>query len=144
MPEFLLDTNVVSELRRAKKCDPSVAAWQAAQLVESCYLSVISLMEIKLGVELAKRRDAVGANALARWYEGQVKTGFAGRILGVDEFVAEECAALHAKQTRPFRDALILATAKVHRLTVVTRNEIDFIDEGTHVLNPWNFLRSVR
>ena len=144
MPEFLLDTNVVSELRRAKKCDPSVAAWQAAQLVESCYLSVISLMEMRLGIELVKRRDAVGANALARWYEGQVKTGFAGRILGVDEFVAEECAALHAKRTRPFRDTLILATAKVHRLTVVTRNEIDFIDEGTLVLNPWNFLKSVR
>ena len=144
MPEFLLDTNVVSELRRAKKCDPSVAAWQASQLVESCYLSVISLMEIRLGIELAKRRDAVGANVLARWYEGQVKIGFAGRILGVDESVAEECAALHAKRTRPFRDALILATAKVHRLTVVTRNEVDFVDEGTAVLNPWNFLKSVR
>ena len=144
MPEFLLDTNVVSELRRAKKCDPSVAAWQASQLVESCYLSVISLMEIRLGIELAKRRDAVGANVLARWYEGQVKIGFAGRILGVDESVAEECAALHAKRTRPFRDALILATAKVHRLTVVTRNEVDFADEGTAALNPWNFLKSVR
>lgn len=144
MPEFLLDTNVVSELRRAKKCDPSVATWQASQLVESCYLSVISLMEIRFGIELAKRRDAVGANALARWYEGQVKTGFAGRILGVDEFIAEECAALHAKRTRPFRDALILATAKVHRLTVVTRKEVDFVDEGTTVLNPWNFLKSVR
>lgn len=141
MPEFLLDTKVVSELRRGKKCDPSVAAWQKSQLVESCYLSVISLMEIRLGIELAKRRDAVGAKALARWYEGQVKNVFAGRILGVDEFVAEECAALHAKRTRPFRDALILATAKVHRLTVVTRNEGDFIDAGTPVINPWNFLK---
>jgi predicted nucleic acid-binding protein len=129
MPEFLLDTNVVSELRRAKKCDPSVAAWQKSQLVESCYLSVISLMEIRLGIELAKRRDAVGAKALARWYEGQV---------------AEECAALHATRTRPFRDALILATAKVHRLTVVTRNEVDFVDAGTPVLNPWNSLNAVR
>ena len=141
MPEFLLDTNVVSELRRGKKCDPSVAAWQKSQLVESCYLSVISLMEIRLGIELAKHRDAVGAKALARWYEGQVKNVFAGRILGVDEFVAEECAALHAKRTRPFRDALILATAKVHRLTVVTRNVGDFIDAGTPVINPWNFLK---
>ena len=144
MPEFLLDTNVVSELRRAKKCDPSVAAWQKSQLVESCYLSVISLMEIRLGIELARRRDAVGAKALARWYEGQVKTGFAGRILGVDGSVAEECAALHATRTRPFRDALILATARVHRLTVVTRNEVDFVDAGTPLLNPWNFLNAVR
>jgi predicted nucleic acid-binding protein len=137
MPDFLLDTNVVSELRRGAKCDAGVAAWQANQALDSCHLSVVSLMEIRLGIELARRRDPQQATVLQRWYHSKVRAAFSSRTLTVTAEIAEKCAELHALRPRPFRDSLILATALVHNLVVVTRNTKDFIDSPAHVLNPW-------
>ncbi len=137
MPDFLLDTNVVSELRRGAKCDARVAAWQAAQSLEVCHLSVISLMEIRLGIELARRRDPKHGEILQTWYDTKVRPAFSKRMLPVTPEIAEKCAVLHAERTRPFRDSLILATALIHNLVVVTRNTKDFIDSPAQVLNPW-------
>lgn len=137
--KYLLDTNVVSELRRKEKCDPSVQEWQEAHDPRDCGISVICLMEIKLGIALAAKRDAGHGKALEAWYETRVKPGFAGRILPVTLAVAEACALLHARRPRPFRDALIAATALVHGLEVVTRNVEDFA--GASVVNPWEWRR---
>lgn len=137
MPDFLLDTNVVSELRRGAKCDARVAAWQAAQSPEACHLSVISLMEIRLGIELARRRDPKHGQILQTWYATKLRFAFSKRTLPVTPEIAEKCAELNAGRTRPFRDSLILATALIHNLVVVTRNTKDFIDSPAHVLNPW-------
>ena len=135
---FLLDTNVVSELRKASRCDLRVAAWQAAQKPEACFLSAITLLEIRLGIELARKKDPNKAEDLEAWLEGRVKQGFDGRILPVDGAVGEMCGRMHADRPRSFRDGLILATAVVHQLTVVTRNVRDFADGGVNVFNPWD------
>jgi predicted nucleic acid-binding protein len=135
---FLLDTNVVSELRKASRCDTRVAAWQAAQKPETCFLSTITLLEIRLGIELARARDREKANVLETWVEQRVKPGFGGRILPVDQAIAEACGRMHAQRPRSFRDRLILATAAVHQLTMVTRNVKDFADDGVQMINPWD------
>ena len=137
MPDFLLDTNVVSELRRGAKCDARVAAWQAAHSPSVCHLSVISLMEIRLGIELVRRRDPKHGEILQSWYDTKVRSAFSKRTLPVTPEIAEKCAELHAERTRPFRDSLILATALSHNLTVVTRNTKDFSDSAARILNPW-------
>jgi len=134
---YLLDTNVVSELRRREKCDPLVKKWQQSHDPLDCFLSVISLMELKLGIEIAMGRDQKSGVVLREWYEQRVKTGFSDRILPVTASVAEACAFLHAKRPRPFRDALIAATARVHGLEMVTRNVKDFAGAGIAVVNPW-------
>jgi len=135
--KYLLDTNVVSELRRREKCDSQVKKWQQSHDPLDCFLSVISLMELKLGIEIAMGRDQKSGAILLEWYERRVKAGFAERILPVTASVAEVCALLHAKRPRPFRDALIAATARVHGLEMVTRNVKDFADAGIAVVNPW-------
>ncbi len=135
---FLLDTNVVSELRKASRCDARVAAWQAAQDRDACFISVITLLEIRLGIELARASDRKKAHVLETWLEQRVKPGFGGRILPVDQAVAEACGRMHAQRPRSFRDGLILATAAVHQLTVVTRNVKDFADDGVQMINPWD------
>ena len=135
---FLLDTNVVSELRKAARCHVRVAAWQAAQKPEACFLGAITLLEIRLGIELARKKDRNMAKGLEAWLEGRVKRSFAGRILAVDEAVGDMCGRLHAERPRSFRDGLILATAAVHQLAVVTRNVKDFADGGVKVINPWD------
>lgn len=134
---FLLDTNVVSELRKASRCHPCVTAWQEKQKPGACFLSAVTLMEIRLGIELARRNDSDKARVLEGWLEQRVRPGFAGRILAIDEAVAEACGRLHAVRPRSFRDGLILATAAVHGLAVVTRNTADFTDGGVMVINPW-------
>lgn len=101
-------------------------------------MSVISLLELKLGIELEARKNTEFAARLALWYEKRVKTTFQDRILPVDLRIAETCAQLHATRTRPYRDSLLAATALVHGLTVVTRNTADFADAGLKLLNPWN------
>lgn len=135
--KYLLDTNVVSELRRREKCDPLVKIWQQSHDPLDCFLSVISLMELKLGIEIVMRRDQKSGEILRAWYEQRVKAGFSERILPITAPVAEDCAILHAKRPRPFRDALIAATARVHGLEMVTGNVKDFEDAGIVVVNPW-------
>jgi predicted nucleic acid-binding protein len=136
---FLLDTNVVSELRkvRAGKADAQVDAWARAVPAASLFLSVIVVQELEIGVLLAERRDAVKGAILRVWLEGHVLPAFSGRILPVDLGVCRRSAPLHVPNPRPTRDGLIAATALVHGLTVVTRNVGDFQPTGVAVFNPW-------
>ena len=134
---YLLDTNVVSELRKAKRADRNVTTWAGSVPTTSLFLSVITILEIDTGILLVERRDPPQAVLLCAWLEGQVLPAFAGRILAVDTVMARSCAKLHVPDRRSDRDALIAATALIHGLTVVTRNTDDFKDMGVELLNPW-------
>ena len=135
----LLDTNVVSELRKAKsgKADAGVIAWAAGLPASELFLSAISVLELEMGVLLVERRDAAQGVVLRSWLDKHVLPAFAERILPVDTAVARRCARLHVPDPRAERDALIAATALVRDLTVVTRNVGDFEATGVRLLNPW-------
>jgi predicted nucleic acid-binding protein len=137
---LLLDTNVVSELRkvRAGKADPHVAAWAQTVPAGSLFVSVIVIQELEIGTMLAERRHPAQGAILRAWLEGQVLPTFAGRILPVDMAVVRRSAMLHVPNPQPFRDAFIAATALVHGMTVVTRNVSDFAPTGVALLNPWD------
>lgn len=136
---YLLDTNVVSELRKAKsgKADAGVIAWAAGLPASELFLSAISVLELEMGVLLVERRDAAQGVVLRSWLDKHVLPAFAERILPVDTAVARRCARLHVPDPRAQRDALIAATALVRDLTVVTRNVGDFEATGVRLLNPW-------
>lgn len=137
---FVLDTNVVSELRRAKagRADRNVVRWAARVPAELLFVSAITILELETGVLLVQRRDTKQGALLRAWLDQQVLTAFSGRVLPVDTAVALRCAALHVPDPRSERDALIAATAMVHGMTVVTRNVADFAATGAPLLNPWN------
>lgn len=135
---YLLGTNVLSEMRRQDKMDVRVKSWADAVAVGDLYLSVITLLEIELGVLSVSRRDKAQAAILRRWIDTRVLPSFAGRILSVDATVVLRCAQLHVPDPRPELDALIAATALVHGLQVVTRNVADFRPMGVKLLNPWD------
>ena len=139
---FLLDTNVISELRRPDKADRNVVAWAGTIPATSFFLSAISILEIELGVLLIARKDAAQGAVLRAWIDDQILPRFDGRILAVDTAVAQRCARLHVPDPRAERDALIAATAMVHGLTVVTRNVADFEPVGVALLNPWEAQRA--
>jgi len=136
---FLLDTNVVSELRKIRlgKADASVAAWADSLESTDLYLSVITVQELETSVLLAERRDPVQGAVLRAWLNDQVLPTFAGRILPVDTAVALRSARLHVPNQRPVLDALIAATALVHGMTVATRDVADFEQTGARTINPW-------
>lgn len=136
---YLLDTNVVSELRKAKagKADENVAAWAGSAPATSLFLSAITILELEMGVLLIERRDPAQGTLLRTWLDAHVLPAFAGRILPVDTAVAQRCAKLHVPDPRSDRDALIAATALVHGMTVVTRNMADFAATGVELFNPW-------
>jgi predicted nucleic acid-binding protein len=136
---FLLDTNVVSELRKARagRADENVTSWAASMSVASMFVSVITIQELEIGVLLAERRDPPQGAVLRRWLEEQVLPAFTERIIAVDTAVARRSAMLHVPDPRPVRDALIAATALVHGLSVVTRNVTDFAPTGTKIIDPW-------
>lgn len=136
---FLLDTNVVSELRKVAegKADANVAAWQTGVDELACFLSVITVQELETGVLRIERRDPVQGRRLRDWLEQRVIPAFAGRILPIDQAVALQCAQLHVPDPRPAHDALIAATALVHGMTLVTRNSSDFAPMGVAVVDPW-------
>lgn len=136
---YLLDTNVVSELRKVKagRADPNVAAWARRVLTTELYLSVVTVQELELGLLLKGRQDAAQGRALRTWLEGQVLPAFAGRILPVTVAIARQCAALNVPQPKPERDGLMAATALVHGLTLVTRTGQDFQGTGVTLLDPW-------
>jgi predicted nucleic acid-binding protein len=134
---YLLDTNVVSELRKAKKADPKVSLWAQTLPAASLYISVISILELQIGILLMERRDRKQGEALRAWMDAYVLPAFLGRILAIDVAVAQRCAALLVPDPRSDRDALIAATALVHGMTVVTRNVRHFQPMGVVVLNPW-------
>ena len=134
---YLLDTNIISELRKGKSAERSVTMWAQAMPTASLYLSVVSVLELEIGALLVERRDRKQGPILRAWIEGHVLPSFSGRILAIDTVVAQRCALLHVPNPRSDRDALIAATALVHGMTVVTRNVSDFQATGVPVLNPW-------
>lgn len=137
---YLIDTNVVSELRKVKagRADPNVAAWARRVLTTELHLSVVTVQELELGLLLKEGQDAAQGRALRTWLEGQVLPAFAGRILPVTVAIARQCAALNVPQTKPERDGLMAATALVHGLTLVTRNIQDFQGAGVTLFDPWH------
>ncbi|GAC1420633.1 MAG: type II toxin-antitoxin system VapC family toxin [Burkholderiaceae bacterium] len=139
---FVLDTNVVSELRKAKtgRAHTGVVTWAAGVPVGALFLSAISILELEMGILLLERRDANQGSVLRSWMDEHVVPAFAGRILAVDGDVALRCARLHVPDPRAERDALIAATALVHGMSVVTRNVVDFASTGVAVINPWDMM----
>jgi len=133
---FLLDTNVVSELRKSERCDPAVRRWFDGLTDEEVFLSVLTIGEIRRGIEAVRRRDATSARALDEWLD-VLTTDHAERILGVDRRVAEEWGRLNVPDPLPAIDGLLAATARVHSLTLATRNVGDVKRTGVAVMNPF-------
>ena len=140
---FVLDTNVVSELRkvRAGKADANVTAWTESVDAADLFVSAITIMELELGVLSIERTGATQGAMLRSWLEQHVLPEFTSRTLPVDTAVALRCACLHVPDKRGERDALIAATALVHGMTVVTRNVADFKLTGAAILNPWEAMQ---
>lgn len=136
---FLLDTNVISELRKVKsgKADTNVVAWASSVSATRLFISVITVLELETGVLLIERRDPMQGAVLRTWLNAHVYPAFSDRILLVDTAVAQRCARLHVPDPKSDRDALIAATALVHDMTIVTRNTNDFNLTGAELLNPW-------
>ena len=136
---FVLDTNVVSELRKLGdgRADARVTAWIAGQDAASLYISALTLMELEIGVLRIERRDARQGRRLRRWIDRHVLPEFRERTLPVDSAVALKCAKLHVPDPRAERDALIAASAMVHGMTVVTGNLADFEATGVALIDPW-------
>ena len=137
---YLLDTNVISELRKAKssQVNQNVITWAKDISPSSMFLSVITILELETGILLIERRDPrQGAVLLRSWLNTHVFPTFCERILPVDVAVAQHCAKLHVPNPSSDRDAIIAATALVHGMIVVTRNLCDFERTGVTLLNPW-------
>ncbi|WIY83036.1 type II toxin-antitoxin system VapC family toxin [Propionimicrobium sp. PCR01-08-3] len=135
---YLLDTNVISEIRKpARRANPEVRAWLADQAPLDLYVSVISIMEIEIGIGRLRRHDRAQASRLDAWLNHGLLEEFAGRILPIDLTVARWAAQAHVPDPRPERDTFIGATAAVHGLTVATRNVKDFVPLGLPFVNPW-------
>mgnify|MGYP003376478691 CR=1 FL=1 len=140
---YVLDTNVVSELRKVRlgKADKNVTAWTESVDAAELFVSAITIMELELGVLSIERKDSTQGALLRSWLEQHVLPEFSGRTLPVDTAVAQRCARLHVPDKRGERDALIAATALVHGMTVVTRNVADFQPTGVAIFNPWEVSR---
>jgi toxin FitB len=135
--KFLLDTNIISELRKRDRAHPSVARWVARTQVEDIGTSVIVLAEIRRGIELKRRRDPDQAKSLDRWF-AHMRTRLGDRVLLIDEPIAEAWALLGVPDALPLIDGLLAATAKVHGLTLVTRNVADIARTGVSLLDPFS------
>ena len=134
---FVLDTNVITELRRGKPHQSAeVRAWAAGQASSKLFLSAITILELEMGILALERRTPPQGNALRVWLTG-MRGAFAGRILPFTDITATVCAALHVPNPRSERDAMVAATALEHGFTVVTRNMPDFTNTGVQLVNPW-------
>lgn len=137
---YLLDTNVVSELRKARtgKANQGVCSWANSIATHLLFMSVVSVMELELGVRAKERKDPAQGEVLRNWLHSQVLPAFEGRLLAIDLPVALSCASLHVPDPRPERDAFLAATALAAQFTLVTRNTRDFERTGVSLLNPWS------
>ncbi len=138
---YLLDTNIISELRKAKsgKSDKNVVRWANSVSATTLFLSVITILELETGILLAERRDPQQGAILRSWINTHVLPAFSDRIIAIDVAIAQRCAKLHVPNPRSDRDAIIAASALVHGMTVVTRNVEDFEPTKVKILNPWEF-----
>jgi predicted nucleic acid-binding protein len=134
---YLIDTNVISELRKGERADPAVRAWFAALADEEVFLSVLTIGEIRRGIESIRRRDPDAGAALDSWL-GRVHESHRDRILGIDRAIAEEWGRMNVPDPLPVVDGLLAATAKVTGLTVATRNSEDFLASGVELFNPFD------
>lgn len=134
---YLLDTNVISELRQGKPAQSAaVRAWAARQPLAQLYISAITVLELEMGVRRIERRDAVQGAVLRQWSDA-VRQHFAGRVLAFGEAAALCCAPLHVPDPQSWRDSMIAASALEHGYAVVTRNTADFAGTGAQVVDPW-------
>lgn len=138
---FLLDTNVVSELRKigTTRANINVEKWARATPGEQTYLSVISIFELERGVLLAERHDNAQGKILRQWLDHHVLAKYSDRVIPITAAIAQRCASLHVPDPMSDYDAMIVATAIIHSLTIVTRNIGDFERTGVRLLNPWNY-----
>ena len=135
---FVLDTNVISELRPGKSNQSlAVRHWAAKQTTNALYISAVTLFELEMGIQALENRTPPQGSAHRTWLNG-VRSTFGGRILAFTENTAPICAVLHIPNPRSDRDAMIAATAMEHGFTVVTRNEVDYVQTGVAIINPWN------
>jgi toxin FitB len=133
---YLIDTNIISEVRKGDQCDPNVASWYEKIDDASLYLSVLAIGEIRKAIEKVRSKDSTSARAIQNWLKA-VNEAFGERILPVDRAVADEWGRLNAVRPLPVIDGLLAATAKVHRMTLVTRNTADIADLDVHILSPF-------
>ena len=133
---YLIDTNIISEVRKGKRCDPHVAAWYASIADEELFLSTLVLGEIRKGIELVRSKNPDKAEALERWLR-QVEAAFDGRVLGIDNAVSDQWGRMNAIRSLPVIDGLLAATAATNGLTLVTRNDRDVAGVGAMLLNPF-------
>lgn len=134
---YLLDTNVISELRKGERCDPKLAEWFGDLVSEDLFLSVLTIGELRKGIDSLARHDSHGASILNRWLQTVVE-GFGNRIVSIDRTVAEEWGSMNVPSTLPAVDGLLAATAKVHGLVLVTRNTKHVARTGVSCLNPFS------
>jgi predicted nucleic acid-binding protein len=134
---FLLDTNIISEIRKRDRAHPNLARWVARTPVEDIATSVLVLAEIRHGIELKRRSDPEQAKSLDRWFS-QMRTRLGDRVLPIDEPIAEAWALLGIPDPLPLIDGLLAATAKVHSLTLVTRNIAHIAPAGVVLLDPFS------
>lgn len=133
---YLLDTNVISEIRK-RSPDPQVLAWYNSLAAEAAFISALTISEIRQGIERLRRKDQEQADLLQRWLEG-LRTRYADHIIAVDAAVADEWGRMNVPDPLPVIDGLLAATAKAHGLTFVTRNTADLARSGAALLNPWD------
>lgn len=134
---FLLDTNVLSQLRRPERAPRPLLEWARRFAQDRFYLSAVTVLEVEVGLRLVDRRDPAQGRVLRDWFHGQVMPEFASRILPIDAAVALRTAPLHVPSPRPERDALIAGTALTHDMPLLTRNVPDFVGSGVVLFDPW-------
>jgi len=140
MSGYLLDTNILSELRKESRCNTAVRQWFEEAASEDLFISVLVLGEIRQGVERIRQRDPAQARALEKWLRW-VAAEFADRVLPVDEKIADQWGRLGLRQPIPVLDAFLAATAITHNLIVVSRDEDGFRNTGAQVVNPFSTRR---
>lgn len=139
---YLLDTNVVSVFRRIDKAPQQILDWAQTLDADDFYLSVVTILEIEQGILMKERKDEMQASLYRDWLNNDILVRFEDRILPIDLAIAQRCARLHVPDPKSERDALIAATALVHGMAVVTRNEADFKATGVPLIDPWSYSRA--